>query len=62
MVSITSGVSSWYRPCYENIIAENLRQYRSGFSLIVEQILAFPSSTYLVRKVKSLPPNFKRIA
>ena len=36
MVSITSGVSSWYRPCYKNIIAENLPQYRSGFSLIVE--------------------------
>ena len=29
--------------------AENLRQYKSRFSLIVEQILTFPSSTYLVR-------------
>ena len=42
--------------------AENLRQYKSRFSLIVEQILAFPSTTYLVRKVKSLPLNFKQIA
>ena len=42
--------------------AENFRQYKSRFSLIAEQILAFPSSTYLVRNVTSLPPNFKRIA
>ena len=41
---------------------ENLRQYKSRFSLIVEQILAFSSSTYLVKKVDSFPPNFKRIA
>ena len=42
--------------------AENLQQYKSRFSLIVEQILAFPSRTYFFKKVKSLPPNFKQIA
>ena len=42
--------------------AENLRQYKSRFSLIVEQILPFASSTNLIREVKSLSPNFKRIA
>ena len=42
--------------------AENLQHYKSRFSFIVEQILGFPSSAYLVRKVKSLPPNFKQIA
>ena len=41
--------------------AKNLRQYKSRFSLIVEQILAFPSSTNLVRKVNDLSLNFKRI-
>ena len=41
---------------------ENLRHYKSRFSLIVEEILAFTSSTNLVREVKNLPPNFKRIA
>ena len=40
---------------------ETLRQYKSRFSLVVEQILAFSSSTYLVRKVKSLHPDFKQI-
>ena len=39
---------------------ENLKQYKSRLSLIVEQILAFPS-TNLVRKVKNLSPNFKQI-
>ena len=42
--------------------AENLRQYKSRFSLIIEQILAFPLNTNLVRKVENLSPNFKRIA
>ena len=42
--------------------AENLRQYKSRFSLIVEQTLAFASSARLVREVKNLLPNFKRIA
>ena len=42
--------------------AENLRQYKSRFYLIVEQILAFDSSTKLVREVKNLSPNFKQIA
>ena len=30
--------------------------------LTVVQILAFASSTNLVREVKNLPPNFKQIA
>ena len=42
--------------------AENLRQYKSRFFLILEQILAFVSSTNLVKEVKNLPPNFKQIA
>ena len=42
--------------------AENLGQYKSRFSLIVEQILAFTSSTNLVSEVKNLSSNFKRIA
>ena len=42
--------------------AENLRQYKRRFPMIVEQILAFPLSTNLVRKVKNLSPNFKQIA
>ena len=42
--------------------AENLRQYKSRFPFIVEQILAFASSTNLVREVKNLALNFKRIA
>ena len=41
--------------------AENLRQYKSRISLIVEQILAFASSTNLVRQVKNLSLNFKQI-
>ena len=39
---------------YDNII--------SRFSFTVEQILAFASSTNLVREVKNSCPNFKRIA
>ena len=39
--------------------SENLRQYENRFSFIVEQTLAFSSSTNLVEKVKNLPPNFK---
>ena len=42
--------------------AENARQYKIRFSLIVEQILAFPLSDNFIRKVKNLSPNFKRIA
>ena len=34
--------------------AKNLRQYKKIFSLILEQILAFPSSTNLGRKIKNL--------
>ena len=41
---------------------ENLRQYRLRFSLVIEPILAFVSSTNLVRERKNVPPNFERIA
>ena len=41
--------------------AENLQQYKSRFSLIVEQIFSYASSTNEVREVKKLPPKFKRI-
>ena len=40
--------------------AENFWQYKSRFSLIVEQILAFALTVNLDRKVKNLSPNFKR--
>ena len=42
--------------------AENLRQYKSRFSLIVEQILLLASSINLVREVKNLFPDFNRLA
>ena len=42
--------------------AENLCQYKSRYSPIVEHILAFASSTNFVREVKNLSPNVKRIA
>ena len=42
--------------------AENLRQYKSRFPLIVEQILAFFSSTSLVREFDDLSLSFIRIA
>ena len=41
---------------------ENIRQYKSKFSLIVKQTLAFASSNNLVIEVKNLSPNFKQIA
>ena len=41
--------------------AENLRQYKSRFSLTVDTGFRFELSN-LVRDVKSLSPNFKRIA
>ena len=69
MVSTTTVVSLLYKPCYKKyeIMAtatnvEKLRQYKSRFSLIVEQVLDFTSSINLVRENKNLPPNFKRIA
>ena len=40
---------------------ENFCQYKSRFSLIVEQILAFALTTSLVRKVKNLSSSFKRV-
>ena len=42
--------------------ADNLRQCNGRFSLISEQILAFASNTNLVKEVKKLCPNFRRIA
>ena len=41
--------------------AEKL-QYKIKFSLIAEQILAFPSFPNIVREVYNLSPNFKHIA
>ena len=41
---------------------ENLRQYRSKFSLIVELILAFNSSSSRAWEVKNLSLIFKQIA
>ena len=41
---------------------ENLGKYRSRCFLILEQILAFASSTYFVREVKDVSLNFKSIA
>ena len=38
---------------------ENLQQYKSRFSLIVELILPFDSRPSMVREVKNLSPNFK---
>ena len=42
--------------------AENLRQYKSRFPLIVDQMLAFTTSTNLVREVKNMYLHFKQIA
>ena len=42
--------------------AKNLRQYKSKFSLVVEEILTFALSTNLVREAKNFSPDFKRIA
>ena len=42
--------------------ARNIRQCKSRFSFIIGHMLAFTSSTNLVREVKNLYPNFKRIA
>ena len=41
--------------------AEKLRQYKIRFSLIAEQILAFVSYPNMIREVKNLPPNFKKM-
>ena len=46
----------------ETTNAENLRQYKIRFSLIVEQILAFTSGPNMVRELKNLSPNFEKIA
>ena len=70
MISIKSGVSLRYRPCYKNMLNYDndskclklATLYKSRFSLILELILAFGSSTDLIREVKNLSPIFKRIA
>ena len=70
MVSVTSTVSFWYRLCYKKYlklrqrqqIQKKLRQYKTRFSLTVKQILDFSASTYLFRKIRNLPTNFKGIA
>ena len=41
--------------------AENLRQYKIRFSLIVEQILALTSSINLVKEFKNLSSNLKQV-
>ena len=46
----------------ETTNAENLRQHKIRFYLIVEQILAFASSPNMVREVKNMSPNFKKVA
>ena len=70
MVSIRRGFSFLFtgfaiKLCYimtTTTNAENLRQYKSRFSSIVEPIMVFASSTNLVKEVKNFYPNFKRIA
>ena len=37
--------------------AENLRQYKSRFSLIAKQMLAFASSANMVREVRKVSLN-----
>ena len=63
MFSMASNVSQKIMTTTTN--TENLRQYKqykTRFSLTVEQMLIFTSSMYLVREVENLSPNFKRIA
>ena len=42
--------------------AKKLQQYKTRFSLIIEQMLICASSTNLVWEVKNLPQNVKQIA
>ena len=42
--------------------SKDLRQYKSRFFFIVDQVLALSSSINFVRKVGNLAPNFKQIA
>ena len=51
---------SWIMTAIAN--AKNLRQRKTRFSFIVEQILAFVSTTNLFREVKNVFPTFKRIS
>ena len=69
MVSIISSVTLWYSPCYKKYAKLrqqqyiiNLRQNKSGLSLIAEQILAFAFSTNLVREDKKFSAKLKLIA
>ena len=41
--------------------AKKFRQNKMCFSLIVEKVLAFASRPNMVREVKNLSPNLKRI-
>ena len=69
MVSITSGVSLWYKPCYTIMLiydnkneSQNLKQYKTRLSLIVEQMQTFALTTNLVMKVKNLFENVRQFA
>ena len=60
LVSITSGVSLWQRSCYKNMSNygndnkyRNLRQCKSRFSFILEQILA-PALSSKLEELKFL--------
>ena len=63
-ISITSGISLPDKTCHQNTTKKpkkNLQQYKSRFSVIAEVILAFASSTTLVREAKNKSPAFKDI-
>lgn len=45
----------------ENFYVEKIFLYKYRYSLVIKQIPAFALTTNLVRKVKSLSPNFKQI-
>ena len=72
IISITSGVSSWDRSCicWQILIcqimtaitnAENLRQYQSRFFWSQNRYRLFSSCTNLVREVKIISSNLKRV-
>ena len=62
---VLSGASLWCRPCcnlwQQQQMPKNYDNIKVDF-FIVEQILAFASTTNLVREVKSLSPNWIRTA
>ena len=43
-------------------ITKNISHYKSRFSLIVEQILAFASSIDLATEIKNKFPNFEQVS